>query len=112
MKNKNDENNANSAIGEGMAIGCLSGTITSVLCIIVGILLSSTVIGILIGGPLIIYGLFGPFYGMYRGLGALKGICPYCGYEISSPYAVKSMKCPICKNRVIIKDNKFIKINK
>jgi len=97
---KTDENVGTEIIN--MSGGCL-GTI---LLVIGGIALSATGIGALIGIPMIIKGVILPF----QKIPHLKGSCPWCSNEIISNIKNKATTCGVCKKRVLIQDNQFVKI--
>lgn len=40
----------------------------------------------------------------------ILGKCPYCNSDISVPGESAATNCPICKKRIMIKDNKFYKV--
>ncbi len=105
------ENNTE-PIEKGHKVGCSSSVIGPAgILIFIGILLSATGIGMLIGIPLIIAGLIVPFFYSVAALAGRKGNCPYCDFEVESPIAQDAMNCPVCKNRIIIKNNKFIRLS-
>lgn len=73
------------------------------LIIIVGFFLCLTLVGAIIGIPLIAFGKAGVW----------KGKCPYCGdqiYNWSTP-GTKGLKCPTCRKRMVIRDNKFFRVD-
>ncbi len=94
----------------GVASGCLVGLGCGIWFIILGIILSFTGIGAIIGIPMIIIGILMPFVGPIMGLTAIKGKCPYCGSDITSSSTAQGVNCKACNNRVVIKGKKFIKI--
>jgi DNA-directed RNA polymerase subunit RPC12/RpoP len=96
--------------GFGVATGALGGLVGSGCLVIVGILLTLTGIGALIGIPLILLGLAMPFVGGALGLSAIKGPCPYCGHAIHTDSTKLGLDCPACKQRIVIKDKKFYRI--
>jgi len=54
--------------------------------------------------------ILAPFLAPLMGLGALKGECPWCGTQVTSPMASQGVDCPACKKRIVIKDKRFIKV--
>jgi DNA-directed RNA polymerase subunit RPC12/RpoP len=96
--------------GKGAMEGCNFGCGAAGFVIIVGGLLTATGIGAIIGIPLIIVGFILPFLTTFMGYGGLKGKCPWCETEIENPYPLSGMDCPACKKRIVIRGNKFVKI--
>lgn len=93
---------------EGASYGCLAGSVIYGFLTFVGILLTLTGVGAIIGIPLIILGIVMFFISPLLGLGAVKGDCPWCGTTVT--VMAKGEDCPICKKRIVVKDKKFIKI--
>jgi Zinc-ribbon containing domain len=102
------ETNTKSAKFEGASYGCLAGSAMYGCLAFIGIILTLTGIGAIIGIPLIIIGILMFFIGPLLGLGTLKGECPWCGNLVT--VMGKGQDCPICKKRIVVKDKKFIKI--
>lgn len=96
--------------GFGAATGALGGAVAGGCLIIVGLLLTLTGIGALIGIPLILIGLVMPFFGGVLGLSAIKGSCPYCGHTIHTESKKPGLNCPACNQRIVIKDKKFYRV--
>jgi len=98
------------ARGAGMGYGALYGSAVGFGCIVMGIILCFTVIGAVIGIPLVIFGCICPILGALAGLtvGALKGACPWCGGEVTSTAGAKGVDCPACKKRIVIKGNAYV----
>ncbi len=101
------KSNTKNAKGEGVALGCLAGWGMASIFIVIGILLSLTGVGAIIGIPLIIGGFFMPFLGPLIGLANIKGDCPYCGNVVTAMSTKPGIDCPACKKRIIIKDKNF-----
>lgn len=103
--------NETEPIDSGQKLGCSTNVVGPSGCLIIGgVLLSATGIGMILGIPLIIAGIVAPFLYSIMGLAGRKGKCPFCDFEVKSPIAQDAMNCPICKNRIIIRDNKFIRL--
>ena len=74
---------------------------------IIGIVLSITGIGAIIGIPLILIALG---FAMMGGLAYsenksyYKGECPYCG-RLIKVNAQEAFNCPICEERIIVEEN-------
>jgi DNA-directed RNA polymerase subunit RPC12/RpoP len=77
--------------------GCLG-----LFLIIVGILLCFTVVGSLLGIPLILGGLMAPFVTAIQGKNWMEGKCPVCGTAMSITHL--GANCPACKKRIVLKD--------
>ena len=105
-------------VGDGFSAGCM----TSILCLVVGGLVSLIpVIGWIVG-PFIILGAFAaPFLGGYAGFqekkkGAIvsrtiNGPCPYCGagleVSLESFDGIVGVDCAVCRKRIVVKDKIF-----
>jgi len=50
-----------------------------------------------------------PFIGAYT---YRTGKCPYCGEDLSGIPQSNGLTCKTCENRVLVKDDRFYKINK
>lgn len=102
---------SNEAAVQG-CVGCMAGSMTMWLAIIVGGLLCLTGIGAFVGVPLIFFGILIPFVLPFltgaAGSMSRKGACPYCSNQISS--YTTAFDCIFCKKRIIVKDNKFYKV--
>lgn len=76
----------------------------------IGVLACMTIIGAIIGIPMIMIGLWyfvsSPW--AYKGLRA--GPCPVCGARCVFPPKVRARKCPDCKTRVIQKGDELCKV--
>jgi len=87
----------------------------SVTSLSMGVIL--IVLGLIIPviGPILIFvgviSLFSSIIGPFLGIKPLRLPCPYCGTEIAVMNSKKGINCKACKQRVVIKDNEFIKIN-
>jgi len=90
--------------------GFFLGALVAPMMIIVGTLLSLSIVGALIGVPMIIMGILAPLLGPQFGYGTLKGKCPWCGAAIRSGMGhAKGFYCRACSNRIVIQDRKFIR---
>jgi hypothetical protein len=99
-----------SAKGQGTALGCLTGWGVSGCLVPVGVLLCFTGIGAIIGIPILIAGLAALVIGPLLGLGTKKGKCPWCGSVVMSAFGSRGFDCPVCKNRIVVRNTQFIKI--
>ena len=99
-------------IGKGIAGTALSLIMfggLGVVMIIVGIILSLTIIGAIIGIPLIFFGILTIIISPFGGLAmfkAKKSKCPYCGALViltGNP----AFNCPLCKKRLIVKEGQL-----
>lgn len=97
--------------GVGFLAGGIEGIITGVGCLIpLGILLSCTGIGAIIGIPMILGGFLAPFMRSISGLSAITGKCPYCSHEIITKSSKAGINCDACKKRIVIRNKRFIKV--
>ncbi len=87
----------------GCAGGCI-GAFFGLGFISIGLLLSLTGIGAIIGIPMILIGLVMPFsVGGFTGLMGMitkKGNCPYCNFAITVT-PMPGIDCPACKKRIL-----------
>lgn len=80
-----------------------------------GLALCFTGIGALLGVPMIIIG----FFVKSQSRGAWKGNCPHCESEVAfapdfqrpDEIVVSGFDCPICKGRIILKNQSFVAIS-
>lgn len=93
------------AVGRAATGGCMG-----VVLVIVGVLLCCTVIGAIIGIPLILVGIGSPLIGMGTGLADIIGKCPYCGTEVRANKLNKGKTCPACKKRFVVRNKQFIPV--
>ena len=91
--------------GTGAGVGCLTGPMTGFILIVIGVMVSFTGIGLIMGIPLILIGIAYPFIG--RSL--IKGPCPYCGSAVSAFGFKTGITCLACKERIVIRDGKFFR---
>jgi DNA-directed RNA polymerase subunit RPC12/RpoP len=103
---------ARSAKVEGAAVGLASGVAAGGCFFIAGLLLTVTGIGAIIGIPMMIGAFLGPLIGLGRGAEKLKGDCPYCGMEIEAEHANMGVTCRVCKQRVIVRKQRFCRVDK
>ncbi len=90
--------------------GFFLGIIVAPMMIIVGTLLSLSVVGALIGVPMIIAGILAPLLGPQFGYGVLRGNCPWCGATIHSGLRhAKGFYCHACSNRILIENRRFVR---
>ena len=90
---------------EVTGVGCLTGPMVGFILIVIGVMVSFTGIGLIIGIPLILIGIAYPLIG--RSL--IKGPCPYCGSEVSAFGFKTGITCLACKERIAIRDMKFFR---
>lgn len=64
---------------------------------LIGIALCFTGVGILIGGPMIYYGL-----SRKKGVGGFVGNCPKCDNSVCAARDTPGFDCPSCKVRVVV----------
>jgi hypothetical protein len=97
----------NTKIKNAPFLGLLSGVGTGIFMIAIGIVLSLTGIGAIIGIPLILMGLVAPFIGPLM----TKGRCPYCGNFIISSMGSRGVKCRVCKKRSVVSGGEFKRVD-
>lgn len=89
--------------GETTAVGWFTGLIVGFILIVIGVMVSLTGVGLIIGIPLILAGLAYPF--IARSL--IKGHCPYCGSTVSVLGSKSGVTCRSCRKHIVIQDKKF-----
>jgi len=106
-----DTTQAKSAKVQGVLLGIATASVGLGCLIPLGIVLCFTGIGALVGIPLILLGLFYSVFEPLKGLGALKGECPWCGMKVLRPEGgAVGVTCQACKKRIVIKNGRFVKI--
>jgi hypothetical protein len=95
----------------GVAAGCAAGWLIGVCLVAVGLLLTLTGIGALIGIPLILFGIVFPFVGPFLGLGSIRGACPHCGAQVRSTKSRPGATCPACLRRIVIRDGRYYRVD-
>jgi len=88
--------------------GLLLGAVVAPILLIVGSLLCLTGLGAFLGVPMIICGILAPLAGPVIGIDSLKGACPWCGAAVTSVNSQQSFDCDSCKQRIAIKNHKFV----
>lgn len=88
--------------------GCFFGLLGFSILFTIGGLLCLTGIGCVLGIPLVLAAFLFPIINT-QAL-ALKGPCPYCGYEATGSILHNSFNCQTCKQRIIIKNGNFHKL--
>jgi len=77
----------------------ISGTM---MCLMVGPWMA-------IGIPFIIAGICAPFAGPILGIGALRGICPWCGAKISSVGPLDAFYCYACSKPIVVREHEMVR---
>jgi len=95
--------------------GGAAGLIGGLICIFIGSLLCVTIVGGIVGIPMIIIGIglivFGPALG-FTSLGkAIEGLCPYCQTKVQTHPDNKGVTCSACKKRIVLRDNLFVRVD-
>lgn len=57
---------------------------------------------------LILFWIVSPLISMFR---TFTGKCPYCGIEFTATERYGGLTCKSCKNRIVVRNDKFYKIN-
>lgn len=87
---------------------------TSFTNVVIGVILIILGLIIPIIGPILIFlgvaSLLASIVGPFLGIKALRLPCPYCETEIAVMNNKKGVTCKACKQRVVIRNNEFIKI--
>jgi DNA-directed RNA polymerase subunit M/transcription elongation factor TFIIS len=82
--------------------GFILGIPMAIVCFALGIFLSMTGIGSLIGMPLVIVSFFIPFVLAFITLSFISGPCPYCGHKVLAQTKKTGVNCSACKKRIVI----------
>ena len=88
--------------GRGKPVRGLTGTAIGFILVVVGIMVSLTGVGLIIGIPLILAGVGYPLIA----LSLIGGQCPYCGRNISALNTKPGINCPGCGKYIVIRDKK------
>lgn len=97
------------AKGEGASIGFFSGLMIGILTIPFGCCFFSLIPGFAEMPGLMLAGwvALAAIIGMGTGLMYLKGLCPYCGAELTVWGGKDGKHCKACKNRVVVRNERF-----
>lgn len=101
----NPSTDANKPKGETRPVGWLTGTAAGFMLMVIGVLVSFTGIGLIIGLPLILAGIAYPFIARH----IIRGPCPYCGMMFSTLDSKPRIKCRACGKHIVIRDKKFFR---
>jgi DNA-directed RNA polymerase subunit RPC12/RpoP len=91
--------------------GTIGGLVGGLLLIILGVALCFTGIGAIIGLPLLFFGAVAILSGPLSAFFQIRGACPYCGSEVLALSTKPGVTCEACKNRIVIRNKQFIKVN-
>lgn len=89
--------------GKGKPVGGLTGTAIGFILVVIGIMVSLTGVGLIIGIPLILAGFGYPL--IARSL--IRGQCPYCGRNMSAINKKPGINCSGCGKYIVIRDKKY-----
>jgi DNA-directed RNA polymerase subunit RPC12/RpoP len=89
--------------GGGKSVGVGAGTAIGFILIAIGIMVSFTVVGLVVGIPMILAGVAYPM--IARSL--IRGQCPYCGRNVSAMNSRPGIRCPGCGRHIVIRDKKY-----
>ncbi len=96
----------------GVMGGAVFGIVSGIFLIIIGVLLCATIIGAILGIPLILFGLgmviTGPFSGLAAGLMGVKAPCPYCQNTLSFTFNKKALTCKYCRKRLLVRGKELM----
>jgi hypothetical protein len=103
------------AIAQGGVLGVLG-----LLLFIAGLALCFTLIGGILGVPMVIAGVALMGWGPLLAIGkpkqkitlTLRGPCPYCDHQVTFDGPVPGYDCPACKNRFVVRENEFWRVDK
>jgi DNA-directed RNA polymerase subunit RPC12/RpoP len=89
--------------------GLMFGLIVTPMCLIVGGMLCCTILGAVLGVPVIVAGILAPLIGPMIGMGEPRGKCPWCGAELNDIVNSPAFACHACQGKVLLQDSKFVK---
>lgn len=90
--------------------GLLFGLVAAPVLIIYGGMICLTGLGVFLGVPMIIAGIFAPLLGPFLGLNALKGTCPWCGAAVGSVALFDRFSCPACSKRIVVRKQEMLRV--
>ncbi|MBD3348841.1 MAG: hypothetical protein GF400_06555 [Candidatus Eisenbacteria bacterium] len=99
-----------SDVGTGVAEGCATGWVLGIILVVMGLLLTFTGIGAIIGIPLIVAGIIVPLVAPFLGLSSIRGPCPYCGSRVRASRGSPGAVCPACGRRIVIRDGRYYRV--
>lgn len=91
---------------KGLGVSILFG----IVCIGIGGLITLTVIGSIVGIPMMLIGGGAILLSPVMFLALSQGNCPYCQHEVVVMNGKKVSKCPSCKHRFSIRDGSIHRI--
>src|SRR5690606_4418305 len=103
MMNTDKSAETKNAGGRGKPVGGLTGAAIGFILIAIGIMVSLTGVGLVIGIPLSLAGVAYPL--IARSL--IRGQCPYCGRNVSALNTKPGINCPGCGKYIVIRDKKY-----
>ena len=89
--------------------GLLFGLIVTPMCLIVGGMLCCTILGAVLGVPVIVAGILAPLIGPMVGIGEPRGNCPWCGTELNDIVNSPAFECHVCNGKVLLQNSRFVK---
>jgi hypothetical protein len=91
----------------GLFAGFASGVIIGTGFVLFGSLLCITIVGSIVGLPLILVGLIAPFIGPFLRFKEREGDCPYCGTRVTTNGTAIGFNCVACKERILVGQDTF-----
>jgi predicted amidophosphoribosyltransferase len=98
------------APAKGAFAGLFFGMVAVPLLLVVGSMLCLTGLGAFVGIPMIVAGICAPLIGPLLGVGALHGVCPWCGARIGAIGGITGFYCHVCSKRIAIEGRKFRRV--
>lgn len=95
----------------GLNTHIIAGILVGIVGVYIGYNMIIDYSSILLGVIFIIVGILSPVLGYSMGQNQISGNCPYCGHNLLSYKTSQSTKCKACRQRVIIRDNRYWTIN-
>lgn len=86
--------------------------IVGLVCFIIGLMFCLTIIGLLIGVPVLLGGIYAIIFGIVLFLPRSTGTCPLCGNAFTTFRTTKGIDCQACKERLVRQEGYFEIINR
>lgn len=88
-------------------IGVAAAALTGLFIALIGLVLTITVIGAIIGIPIMVVGILQIFLSPFLGSLFVFKRCPYCDNKVLINKFQKSVKCSKCKKRLIVEKKRL-----
>lgn len=95
---------------KGGVSGLVIGLIMAPVLIIYGTLIC-LMVGpwMLLGAPMIVAGICAPILGPFIAIGAVRGMCPWCGAKIATVGPLDAFYCYACSKRIEVHKRELVR---